>query len=312
MQVYKINPNLICFYFGGDTAPNNPNLHIAVEDDWVIGACDGLGVASYAIYNQNEAIIYDTLCSPAQASKIKSYLQKELGINKFTVVLSHWHLDHIGGNELYKASTIVATRKTRLYMQMHKADIEAGTLWGPPAIEKVRLPDLVFDHTVSIFLNDLEVQLFNFDIHSDDSLCAYIPKYKILLPGDMLEDTAPFITNPEAISTHLENYNLLRNLDIQKILPNHGRSSIIKQGGYPKDLIEGVAYYLKSLYDLLAKNADAPVPNLQTFMSKYLDNGLIIYWHPYELVHENNIERVRALFKGTWVSAGKLKANADD
>lgn len=311
MQIYNINPNLICFYFGGDTEPNNPNLHIAVEDNWVIGACDGLGVASYAIHNEGAAIIYDTLCSPEQAQQVKIYLEKELAINKFTAVLSHWHLDHIGGNELYKASNIVATRKTRMYMQQHKPDIELGKLWGLPAIEKVRLPDVVFDHDISLFLGELEVQLFNFDVHTDDSLCAYIPKYKLLLAGDMLEDTAPFITNPEAIPHHLKNYNALRQLNIERIFPNHGRSQIIKNGGYPKELIESVTYYLGTLYNLLEKDPQAQVPELKNFMNKYLDKNLIVYWHPYELVHENNIKRVRSFFKGTWAGEGKLKTSAD-
>ena len=46
-------------------------------------------------------------------------------------------------------------------------------------------------------------------------------------------------------------------------------------------------------------------------MNKYLDKNLIVYWHPYELVHENNIKRVRSFFKGTWAGEGKLKTSAD-
>lgn len=305
MRIYNINPNLTAFYFGGDTAPGGPDLPPSMEDNWETG-CDGLGVCGYVIHNGTEALVYDTLCSPQQAGEIKSYLEKTLRISKFTVALSHWHLDHVGGSELYGQSSIVACRKTREYLALHKAAIEAGTLWGEPAINPLRLPDVVFDDTLSIYLDGLEVILHNYHIHSDDSVCAYIPKYKILLPGDMLEDTAPFVTNPESIPVHLKNCDLLRAMDIEKILPNHGRSKVIESGGYPKEFIESVFYYLSTLYARLSKDPEATVPELRAFMSEYLGKGLIHYWKPYETVHQTNIERVRDFLKGRWVTDGRL------
>lgn len=306
MLIYKINPNITAFYFGGDTCPDNPNLNVTVEDNWVIGACEALGVACYAIHNDDSAIIYDTLCSPEQAEEIRSYLTKEIDVKKISVVLSHWHLDHVGGNELYKNCNIIGTRKTREQMLLHKKDIENGTLWGEPCIKPLREPDIVFDDNISIFLGELEIQLYNINIHTEDSLCAYIPKYKILLPGDMLEDTAPFITNPEAIPEHIKNCDCLRNMDIEKILPNHGRSFIIRKGGYTKELIDCVVYYLENIYFMLQNNHDMQMPNLQTFMATYLDKDIVHYWPPYDTVHLNNIERVRSFFKGEWSPDGQL------
>lgn len=306
MNIYEINPNITAFYFGGDTDPNNPNLKVTVEDNWVIGSCEGLGVASYAIHNGDSALIYDTLCSPEQASKIREHMTQKLGIRKFTVVLSHWHLDHVGGNDLYKDCTIIGTRKTRDYMLLHKHEIESGTLWGKPAIKPLLEPDITFDTSLSVFLNGLEIVLHNLHIHTDDGLCAYIPKYKTLLPGDMLEDSATFLTNPEDLPIHVRNFDLLRKLDIEKILPNHGRSFVIKEGGYAKELIDCVAYYLDTLYSTLEKDSDAEIPKLQLFLKQYFDKGLIHYWHPYEAVHIKNIAGVRAFFKGSWKADGRL------
>lgn len=297
MQIYNINPNLIAFYFEGDAAPGGPIPAEQMEGNWATGVCDSLGVASYAIYSGAEAIIYDTLCSPQQANEIKSYLEGALSIGKFTVVLSHWHLDHVGGNELYREFNIVACRKTREHLLRQKAEIEAGTLWGEPAINPLRLPDIVFDDALSIYVGDLEVALYNYNIHSDDSVCAYIPKYKILLPGDMLEETIPFVTNPEDMPTHLKNYDLLRAMDIEKILPNHGRSRVIKNGGYSKGLIESVAHYLSALHAQLNADPDGAVPDLRQLMAEYLDKGVVHYWEPYAAVHKINVQRVRDFLK---------------
>lgn len=296
MKVIQINPNIIAFYYGADSAPADAGA--GSEDDWVYGACHSLGVASYAIYSGRTCIVFDTLCSPEQAGEIKSHLQTALGIEKFTVVNSHWHLHHIGGNELYKDCNIIGTRKTRAELVEQKALIEAGTSsWGPPPIETVRPPDIVFDNELSIFLDDLEVRLLAVNIHSEDSLCAFLPKYGALLAGDMVEDTVPFITDPAAIPAHVKNYDCLCELDIRTVLPNHCRMRALETGGYPREIIESSTYYLAGLYKLLAADVDAEVPDVKSFMSKYLDSGLISYWPPYERVHNNNVRKLKAYFK---------------
>ena len=150
---------------------------------------------------------------------------------------------------------------------------------------------------MSNYLGDLEVILYNYHIHSDDSVCAYIPKYKILLPGDMLEDTAPFVTNPEDSAVHIENYKRMRDMDIERILPNHGRSAVIRAGGYSKELIDSTIYYLTALREELSRDSDCAVADLKTVMAPYLDKGVVHYWEPYEDVHQDNVERVRAFIK---------------
>ena len=298
MQKININSNIVAFYFGAEADPERHYANSPVENDWVVGACHSLGVASYAVYSGNSCLIFDTLCSPEQANIIKEYMENELGITKFTVILSHWHLHHIGGNELYKAYNIIATKKTRQWLQKLKPQIEAGTSsWGLPGIEKVRLPDIVFENTLSIFINNLEVQLYSFNIHSEDGLCAYIPQYKALLAGDMVEDTIPFISDPQDVENHVQNYPKLGELDIDIILPNHCRLQALKNGGYNRSLMESSCYYLSRLSKILESDFNAQVPELKSFMSKYLNAGQISFWPPYERIHKNNIQKMREYFK---------------
>ena len=296
MKVIQINSSIIAFYYGGESAPANSPA--GSEDDWVYGACHSLGVAAYAVYSGNSCVVFDTLCSPEQAGGIKTHLQTELGISKFTVVNSHWHLHHIGGNALYEDCNIIGTRKTRAELIEQKALIEAGTSsWGPPPIETVRPPDIVFDSELSVFLGDLELRLLAVNIHSADSLCAFLPASGALLAGDMVEDTVPFITDPAAIPEHVKNYDRLRELDIKTILPNHCRLRALENGGYPREIIGCSAYYLDSLHKLLAADPAAAVPDVKSLMAEYFDSGLISYWPPYERVHKNNVRKLRAYFK---------------
>lgn len=136
MHTITINPNITAFYYGAETqAPSLNSDYARSQDDWVYGACFDLGVAAYALHNNNSCLVFDTLCSPEQASEVKNYLELKLGIKNFTVIVSHWHLHHVGGNYLYKDFNIIGTRKTRQILLEQKEEIENGTSsWGPPAI----------------------------------------------------------------------------------------------------------------------------------------------------------------------------------
>ncbi|MBQ4133300.1 MAG: MBL fold metallo-hydrolase [Desulfovibrionaceae bacterium] len=297
MQIYKLNRHLTAFYFWGDLEPANAALPVGVGSNWMFGTCQALGVACYVAHCGNDALLYDTLCTPEQALSVRNYLEAELNIKKIYVVLSHWHLDHVGGNAAFADCPIIATHKTREYLSLHKEGIEAGTLWGEPPINPLVLPHITLTAANSIFLNELEVQLLPFHIHSDDGLTLFIPQYGFLFPGDMLEDSATFIVSPEHIPQHLEELDWMRRLDIKKIYPNHGRSFIIEQGGYQPEFIDAVSHYLKSVCAILKKEPDATVPPLQEILADYFEQGIIHYWQPYENVHRNNVEQIRSAMK---------------
>ena len=67
-------------------------------------------------------------------------LSRADGIKRFTVVNSHFHLDHVGGNETYRDDIIVASKGTLQTLLERKEAIEAGKFWGPPAVAPLVLP----------------------------------------------------------------------------------------------------------------------------------------------------------------------------
>ena len=54
------------------------------------------------------------------------------GIERFTVVLSHWHLDHIAGTEAFADCEVIACERTAEQLAERRAAIESGTESGPP------------------------------------------------------------------------------------------------------------------------------------------------------------------------------------
>ncbi len=189
IEVSRLNDYLLFFYAGRGDAVNNSG------EDWVSGAAMKLGIGVYALHQGKKAIVYDTMTSVAQAQWIKNYLRKELGIEHFTVVQSHWHLDHVAGNEAFTDDNIIGQQLTRDIMVEKKAAIESGEEWGEPAINPLVPPNVVFNKRMDIYLGDLKLELMNFNVHTKDANLIYIPKDKILLCGDTLEDTITYMVD---------------------------------------------------------------------------------------------------------------------
>ena len=83
----------------------------AERPNWVDDGALSLGIASYAIVDGSEALVYDTHVSVEHARHVRSFLEDK-GVRKFTVVLSHWHLDHVAGTAAFNDCEVIASERT--------------------------------------------------------------------------------------------------------------------------------------------------------------------------------------------------------
>ena len=99
--------------------------------NWVDDGALSLGIASYAVVCDDHAMVYDTHVSVEHARYVRTSLEAR-GVRRFTVVLSHWHLDHVAGTAAFGECEIIASRRTASCLPEFKGAIEAGTHEGPP------------------------------------------------------------------------------------------------------------------------------------------------------------------------------------
>ena len=128
MRTLRISPHLLGFYEGrvaGQTFADGPN--------WVDDGALELGVCSYALVDGTEALVFDTHITADHGRFVRRTLEA-MGVRHITVVLSHWHLDHVAGTVAFADCEIVAGRLTGERLAQHRFAIEAGTLDGPPAV----------------------------------------------------------------------------------------------------------------------------------------------------------------------------------
>lgn len=265
IEVTRLNDHLLFFFDGRDSnGPQQPG-------DWVADTAMKLGVGTYAIHRGDEALVYDTFTSLEQARWVRRYLEA-LGIRRFTVVQSHWHLDHIAGNAVYADSPRLSSSLTWVRLLENREAIEAGTLWGPPAIAPLVLPNLTFEGQM-----------------------IYLPQDKLALTGDMLEDPLTYMTEVEGLATHLAELKRLRQMDLVRIFPNHGDPAVITQGGYDKTFIDATTLYVSRML-ARAHDADYLSSPVEAFLGGAFAQGWVHPFEPYRDVHQMNLGLVQAYY----------------
>jgi glyoxylase-like metal-dependent hydrolase (beta-lactamase superfamily II) len=266
------------------------------EPNWVDDGALSLGIASYAIVSGEAALVYDTHVSVDHGRRIRAVLEG-VGARAFTVVLSHWHLDHVAGTEAFGDCEVIACERTAELLAGSRDAIESGSLEGPPVIAPLVLPTTTFSGRLELELGGLQLVLIQTDIHSDDATVIWWPERQLLLCGDTMEDTVTYVDAPADLPIHRANLEALRGLQPARILPNHGSPDVIAAGGYSAELIAATEDYI----DFLLRVCDDPSLAELTLRDVVaaVGNADVHYYAPYERVHRGNIDAVRRDSAGT-------------
>jgi cyclase len=287
LRVLEPAEGVLAFYDG-----RVPGHSFADYPNWVDDGAISLGIASYALAAGETALVYDTHVSAEHGRFVRETLES-LGIGDMTVVLSHWHLDHVAGTEAFADCEVIASTRTIEHLSASREAIESGELEGPPPIDPLVLPTRSVEGELELQLDGRPVRLITTEIHSDDATLLWLPDERLLLCGDTMEDTVTYVDEPERLDVHLANLAELRNLGPRRILPNHGDPATIFAGGYETGFIEDTIEYIERL---LRCRSDPELcnPSLREFVADLLEQGQLNYFEPYERVHEQNVERVLA------------------
>ena len=282
LRVIEPQRGILAFYDG-----RIEGHRFADSDNWVDDGALSLGIASFALVEGDEAIVYDTHVSVPHAEAIRSELGRR-GVRRFTVVLSHWHLDHIAGTAAFTDCEVIANARTAAHMARCKMAIEAGTHHGPPAISPLVMPTRLFEGEMQLKLGSRDVRLIEADIHSDDATVIWLSDARILLAGDTLEDTVTYVAQADHFERHLADLDRLSALEPAFILPNHGDPDIIAAGGYSKSLIPATQAYIRKLMRAVSEPSLRTL-TLKEFVASEIAEGSITYFEPYEAVHKCNV-----------------------
>jgi cyclase len=287
LRVLRPAPGLLAFYDG-----RVDGYRFAPRPNWIDEGALVLGTASFAFVEGEEALVYDTHTTPEHGRQVRAALEAE-GARRFTVLLSHWHLDHLAGNSAFRDCEIVATARTAELLTEHRAAIEEGKHEGPPGVCPLVLPTRTFEERTELRVGERRLEAIPVNVHSDDAVVLWDPQARLLLAGDTVEDTVTYVEEPQHFDAHLRDLDRLLALDPAAVIPSHGDPDAIAAGGYDQGAIRATQDYIRLLQRMPEEPELRELP-LQELLAAQLTAGDLRYFEPYERVHRENVKTVLA------------------
>ena len=242
--------------------PQYKNFELKKLAPGVYGAIAKNG--GYAICNAGiidlgkELLVIDPFMTPQAAEELKSAIKTILNKPVKYVVNSHFHNDHIRGNQVFSDATIISTAMIRdLIAKNEPEEIKYENEAAPKALKalqdekktnnhweneekklwtgyyegiikshpilKTTLPNLVFEDSLSIYGSSTTVQLLSYgDAHTASDIFLYLPKEKIAFMGDILfVQFHPWVGDSK-IDDWVNYLEKIRKLNVETFIPGHG------------------------------------------------------------------------------------------
>jgi len=145
-------------------------------------------------------------------------------------------------------------------------------------------------------VGEIALELRRINIHSIDGCVVYLPRDKLLLAADTLEDPLTYIIEPENLAEHVRQLREMQGWDIARILPDRGNPNTIRKGGYDKTLIDATADYVTKMLTR-AHDADYLEGRWSTLYRRLGGEGLGPLLRALREVHEQNLKVVHDYWK---------------
>lgn len=234
-----------------------PRVEAIGDHMWVAIGYDLANVI--LVRRDTEGLLIDTAMSPARAKVIRDALLAASPGPIHHIVLTHSHIDHIGGLSVWMdgESTPPAVWATdaftphlfKQYGSFREAELVRGarqfgrsvSTYASPcsglgahadvdaALESgVRLPTHTFTGHTTLTLGDWDVHLYEAHGETHDQLYVHIPALDAVFPGDNWYRTFPNLytirgTSPRPIDAWIASLDAMRALEPVYLVPSHTR-----------------------------------------------------------------------------------------
>ncbi|MGM9930230.1 MBL fold metallo-hydrolase [Pradoshia sp.] len=272
-------------------------LHILADGIYAAMAKPGQGAWSNAgiVDLGEEVLVFDSLGTPSAGIELRRQAEEITGKPVKYLVNSHYHGDHVFGNQAFKDVPIIATSETlRLGLENQMGELEkeeqemrdyllhlknqqmkivdeimkasfvnqyeeiAKLLEDLPILEII-LPTFIFEEKLMIRGTKRQVEIVCYGGgHTPSDTFMYIPDVKIAFMGDLLTERLHLpIVDPIQLQTILQS---VKQMEIETYVPGHGNAG-------DQSLCEDLLHYLSFLMDK-AKEAHEKNEDMETFLSR--------------------------------------------
>lgn len=183
------------------------------------------------VVGERGVLVIDAHINGEMARKIQQAVRQATDKPILYVVNTNYHGDHTFGNYAFPAETrIVAHRATAERMrdiEREKSMMLEAVNRDPSVLAdvKLRLPDLVFDESLTLDLGGRKVELYHFGFgNTAGDTVVYVPEAKAAWTGNLVlgGGMPPFLLEGHAEEFLMTIASFARRLDVRTIVPGHG------------------------------------------------------------------------------------------
>src|SRR5579864_3002771 len=158
---------------------------------WAAIGSDGFKAGANAgfVVGEDGVAVVDTFEDPGAAKELLAEIRKITPLPIRFVVNTHYHLDHVNGNDVFAAAgaTVLAQRNVRDWMRT-----ENLKWWGnkikpemKARVESLKLPDVVYDKGVDLYLGSRRLQVRSYPGHTGGDSIVYVHDAGVVFCGDL-------------------------------------------------------------------------------------------------------------------------------
>lgn len=188
-------------------------------EDWEVVEVDsqltlvlGSGGNSAIYEGEHEVVVVDPkMMKPAE--RLRTMVEEKAAGKTITVINTHYHFDHVKGNELYPDARLIAGAYTR--EEWSRGSGKSG------------YPDVTVEDTLMLNPGGERIVLRNMgQAHTPNDVVVYFQRRAVLMTGDLVfADRHPVLVKAEGAHTELWQGALERLLDefsTDTVVPGHG------------------------------------------------------------------------------------------
>jgi glyoxylase-like metal-dependent hydrolase (beta-lactamase superfamily II) len=142
------------------------------------------------VVGDDGVLVVDSFISPDAAKELLDEIRKVTDLPIRYVVNTHYHLDHTGGNAVFKqeGATIVAQRNVRDWLHTENMKFFGA---NPKPEDKARVdalvgPDIVYKKSLNLALGSRRIEVRSLPGHTGGDSVVYIPDTDVVFAGDLV------------------------------------------------------------------------------------------------------------------------------
>jgi cyclase len=251
-------------------------------------------------------LVIDTLASVDASGNFSSVPSQQLlaEIRRVTnqpvrfVVNTHHHLDHVGGNTVFKqaGATLVGDRRLRDWLQSENLRSFGPSIAASQKafIDALSSPTLTYEQGIDLFLGGREVHVRSFPGHSGSDSVAIVPDAKVVFTGDLLWPNVLPTLGDASTDVWIPTLEVLATANTDAtFVPGHGEIAHVRD-------VVAFREYLVTLRQFVAdaqrggKSADEVVAAVMPRLAEQYGR-----WQLFTAVAKENIREVDAELRGT-------------